>query len=147
MIKNERQYQVTKAQLGEFEAALIAVGSEPMPAGVHPQLMAAQKEAISSQIEQLRQEVEDYEALKSGKITSFESQGLKELPVLLVKARIARSFTHKQLADRLGVKEQQVQRWEFNDYAGTSLENLTAVAEALDVVLTQRLSVPASVSN
>jgi transcriptional regulator with XRE-family HTH domain len=59
-----------------------------------------------------------------------------------VKARIARGKTQKDLAEALEVKEQQVQRWEANDYGGASIDTLKQVAEALGVVLTQQLFVP-----
>jgi transcriptional regulator with XRE-family HTH domain len=142
MIKNERQYQLSKAQIREFEASFSAADIVKESADIHPRFVAAQKDAIRSQIEELSQDVREYEALKAGKITNFEAQSLDELPLLLVKARIARGVTHKELADRLGVKEQQVQRWEFNDFSGASLDNLAAIADALGVVLTQRLYVP-----
>lgn len=142
MIKNERQYQLSKAQIREFEAASTAAKAAGTQPDIHPRLAEAQREALRSQIEELNQEVREYEALRSGKVTKFEAASLDDLPVLLVKARIARGVTHKELAERLGVKEQQVQRWEFNDYAGASLENLRAVGDALDVVLTQQLFVP-----
>jgi transcriptional regulator with XRE-family HTH domain len=142
MIKNERQYQMSKAQIREFENAMAATNQGEVPDNVHPDLLTAQKNALQSQIEELAHEVMEYEALKEGKITSFEAQSLEELPILLVKARIARGVTHKELADRLLVKEQQVQRWEFNDFSGASLDNLKAIANALGVVFTQKLYVP-----
>ena len=60
------------------------------------------------------------------------------LEAMLVKARIARGMTHKDLADRLNLKEQQVQRWEANDFAGASIDSLKAVSEALGVVLASK---------
>src|SRR6185369_8608892 len=87
-------------------------------------------------------EVQEYEALSAGTITTFETHSLDELPGLLVKARIARRMTHKELAERLNVKEQQVQRWEANDFAGASIDNLKSIADALGVVFTQRMVVP-----
>ena len=142
MIKNERQYQLSKAQIREFESASAAADQAGTEADIHPRLAAAQRDAIRSQIEELNHEVREYEAIKSGKLMNFEAQSLDDLPLLLVKARIARGITHKELAGRLGVKEQQVQRWEVNDFAGASLENLRAIADALGVVLMQQLFIP-----
>jgi transcriptional regulator with XRE-family HTH domain len=142
MIKNERQYQLSKGQIRQFETAIADVDHVTTSSDIHPQLAAAQKDALRSQLEELIQDVREYEGLKTGGITNFEAQSLDELPILLVKARIARGVTHKQLADRLGIKEQQVQRWEFNDFSGASIGNLTGIADALGVVLTQRLYVP-----
>ena len=40
---------------------------------------------------------------------------------MLVKARIARGWTQRQLAEALGMADQQIQRYEANDYRSTSL--------------------------
>lgn len=142
MIKNDRQYRLSKAQIREFEAAIAAIDRVGVPPEIDSRFAVVQKNAVQSQIDELNRDVQEYEALRAGHLTSFEAQSLDELPTLLVKARIARGVTHKDLAERLRIKEQQVQRWESNDFAGASLDNLKAVADALGVVFTQRLFVP-----
>jgi DNA-binding XRE family transcriptional regulator len=135
MIKNDRQYRITKAQVRTFRAAIDNVRSAPLPVGMDRRLADIQRDALKSQIEEMTSDVEEYEALRAGKVTEFEAQSFNDLPNLLVKARIARSMTQKELADRLQVKEQQVQRWESNDFHGASIETLMAIADALSVVL------------
>jgi predicted nucleotidyltransferase/DNA-binding XRE family transcriptional regulator len=49
----------------------------------------------------------------------------------LVVQRRALGLTQAQLAERLGVKRQQVQRWESSAYLSASLERVARVAEAL----------------
>lgn len=49
----------------------------------------------------------------------------------LVRAREAAGLTQRQLAERLGVKQPQVARWESSAYRTTSLERVAAVARAL----------------
>ncbi len=44
---------------------------------------------------------------------------------------IAARLTQRELAERLGVPEQQVQRWEANGYAGVGIERLQEIADAL----------------
>lgn len=135
MIKNDRQYRITKAQVRTFAAAVSNIRTEPVPAGIAPQFADIHRRALESQLEEMSADVEEYEALKAGKVMEFEAQSLDDLPVLLVKARIARGLTQKELAERLQVKEQQVQRWESNDFHGASIETLKATADALGVVL------------
>jgi DNA-binding transcriptional regulator YiaG len=141
MIKNDRQYQVTKAQVRKFEQAMSELAQQPVPPGSDRSLAELQRRALESQIEEMDSDVQEYENLKSGAITVFDARSLDELPTLFVKARIALRMTHKSLAERLNLKEQQVQRWEANDYYGVSFENLKAIANALGVFLTQHFSV------
>ena len=54
-----------------------------------------------------------------------------ELPATLIKARIARGLSQKDLADRIGLKEQQIQRYEATDYASASLARIKKVVSAL----------------
>jgi predicted nucleotidyltransferase/DNA-binding XRE family transcriptional regulator len=49
----------------------------------------------------------------------------------LVALRRALGLTQGELAERLGVKRQQVQRWESSSYRTASLERVGRVAEAL----------------
>ena len=46
-------------------------------------------------------------------------------------ARVARGLNQKTLAGRLGLKEQQIQRYEASEYASASLARIRSVAEVL----------------
>ena len=54
-----------------------------------------------------------------------------ELPSVLIKARIAQGLSQKDLAERLGLQEQQIQRYEATDYASASLTRIKEVVSAL----------------
>ena len=56
-----------------------------------------------------------------------------ELPTVLIKARIAQGLSQKDLAERLGLQEQQIQRYEATDYASASLTRIREVVSALGV--------------
>ena len=58
-------------------------------------------------------------------------QCLATRPSTSPPARIMRNWTQKELADKLAVAEQQVQRYEAAQYKGVSVERLQAVADAL----------------
>jgi HTH-type transcriptional regulator/antitoxin HipB len=55
--------------------------------------------------------------------------------VTLIRARIARGLTQRQLAERVGLPEQAVQRYEAADYAGVSFARLVEIADALEVTI------------
>ena len=129
MITNERQYRISKAQLKRFEDDLAAQGSPA--ADVDPRLHRAMRDALASEANELRAQLKRYEQLRDGAITGRELDSLRELPTALIEARIAAKLTQQALADRLGVAEQQVQRWEATAYAGVGLDRLQDIADAL----------------
>ena len=98
---------------------------------MHPRARKALRDAAQSQLDDLQAELAEYERLRNGKLTSITAESIVELAPALVKARIARNWTQKELADRLEVAEQQVQRYEATQYKGVSVERLQAVADAL----------------
>lgn len=140
MIKNERQYRITRTQAEKFAQALAQIEQTRSDAGVHPLLRQAEREAIQSQLESLQREIGEYEDLREGKERVFVSHSFDELPAALIKARIAAGLSQKDLAERLGVKEQQVQKYEATDYTSASLERVRAVIRALGVTVKEEVS-------
>ena len=146
MIKNERQYKITRAQAARLrdslEVAKKRMGGdvvEPLelsasgivrepPArygGVHPLIAKAQEDAMNSQLADLESELTEYETLKAGSFDLDALGAVGDIPMLLIKARIAKGLSQKELAERLGLKEQQIQRYEATEYAQASLTRIT----------------------
>lgn len=141
MIKNDRQYRITKAQAAKLEQALSREIKRGDSAKVHPLLRKAQSDALSSQLADLRSELKQYEALRSGKRTKLNVTSLDELPQALIQARVASGLSQKELAQRLGLKEQQIQRYEATDYASASLSRVCEVARSLGLKVKAEASV------
>jgi DNA-binding XRE family transcriptional regulator len=131
VITNERQYRISKTQLKRFEDDIAAHDARPPGADVDPRLRQAMRDALASEADELRAQLERYEHLRDGAITGRELDSLRDLPTALIEARIAANLTQRALADRIGVAEQQVQRWEATAYAGVGLERIQDIADAL----------------
>jgi ribosome-binding protein aMBF1 (putative translation factor) len=134
MIKNERQYRITKTQAAKFRQALKEFTSTSR-SGVHPVLQKAQVDALKSQLADLQRELTAYERLKSSKHKVVALGSLEELPKALIQARIAGGLSQEELAVKLGLKPQQVQRYEATEYRSASLERVTTVARVLGIKL------------
>lgn len=145
MIKNERQYRITRAQADKFAQAVAQMHTPAVPAkDMHPLLQKAQQEALQSQLDDLRREIAEYEDLRQGRKPVTLSGSFDELPRTLIRARIASGLSQKELAERLGVKEQQVQRYEATEYSSASLERVRAVIRALGVTVREEVSLSRS---
>jgi HTH-type transcriptional regulator / antitoxin HipB len=135
MIQNERQYRITHTKLREFEQELAAIN--PQDPNLHPRQIVGWTNSLNLTIRQLKQEIAEYEQLKSGNRSTFILNSLSDLPTVLIAARIAAGMTQKDLAEKIGIQEQQIQRYEANHYSSTSFDRLRAIASALKIEITQ----------
>jgi DNA-binding XRE family transcriptional regulator len=140
VITNQREYRITKSWIARFEKELIANDKRELGPDEHPDMRQVVHNAIASEIETLRRQIDHYEQLRDGHITSREITSLRELPTALIEARIAARLTQRQLAERIGVAEQQIQRWEANDYSGVNLGRLQSIADALGVQIRETIT-------
>lgn len=142
MIRNEKQYKITRAHLKKFEEALLERQAISAPEGVEAGMWELEQDALKSQIEDLRQEVLAYEKLKAGEVEELELSSLADLANSLIQARIAQGLTQKELAEKLQVKEQQVQKDEANQYETASLSRLRHIAEVLGLEFEGQVRLP-----
>jgi ribosome-binding protein aMBF1 (putative translation factor) len=105
----------------------------------HPALAKAQQEALQSQYEELQEELREYRELKSGKRKLIKISSFENFAIALIQARIARGLTQKELAQKLGLKEQQIQRYEASNYASASLARLNQIVDVLNVKIGSRV--------
>ena len=112
MITNNRQYRITRAQLKRFTQTLESYDVKIVAQKTKSvRLAKAEFDAIKSESECLTSQVEEYELLKSGVVGVLKATSLEELPSILIRARIAKGLTQRQLAELLDLKEQQIQRY------------------------------------
>jgi len=141
MIKNERQYRITRAEAEKFQGSLDTWDATP-PEGIDPIIHSAQRAALENQLRDLRRDVAEYEALRSGRQPVLEVDSFEEFPDALVRARIAIGLSQKDLAERLGLKEQQIQKYEATGYCGASLARMTEVVNALGLMVRKEVFLP-----
>lgn len=140
MITNEVQYRATKAHAARFEEALRNLETGK----ASDRRRALEVAAVRAQLGDLQAELAEYETLRSGTIRSFEAASLPELAVALVKARIAKGWSQRRLAEELGVAEQQIQRYESTGYTSASLARLCDIVAALGLDVREIVSLPST---
>jgi transcriptional regulator with XRE-family HTH domain/Zn-dependent peptidase ImmA (M78 family) len=141
VIKNERQYRITKAQAERFADALKRAESASNEE-IHPLLRKAQLDALRSQLADLTSEVAAYESLVANDSCVVEVESFDELPLALIRARVASGLSQRDLAERLGMKEQQIQRYEGTNYSGASFARLAEIVKALGISMREDILVP-----
>ena len=133
MIKNERQYKFTRARADEVGVAISELRHASLPVGLSPDMRELQLEALAGTLGDFEAELSEYDDLTNA--TLIEATGIGEFPRALIRARIARGLTQRELAERLGLTEQSIQRYEATDYLGVSFSRLVEIAEALDLAI------------
>lgn len=127
MIKNARQYSGAKRQIGKLEEALDL--SKKFPIEMDKKIYKAMIIGIESQIREIQNEIEEYEKLQKEK--QIPSDTLNNMGSLLIKARIACQFSQKELAEKVGIAPQQIQKYEANEYKSAKLDRLEDITKAL----------------
>lgn len=130
MIYSDKQYTVSSAQLVKLRDALAASKARESD---KIWLKQAEIDGLESQIADVKAELAEFDLLRSGQVSFSKTYALDELPRVLVQARIASSMSQTDLAEKLGMKPQQVQRYEATEYMGASLSRLIEISKALGV--------------
>ena len=130
MIYSDKQYRLSTGELTKLRDALATRQTRETR---QVWLKDVELAALKSQIATIEAELSHYDLLKSGEITFAKAYSLESLPSALVQARIAAGMSQTDLAERLGMKAQQIQRYEASNYAGANLERLINISKVLNV--------------
>lgn len=134
MLKNEKQYKITKKKLAILHQKIAEMKSEGDRLSLTRQLVLNSLLDMSTDMEN---EVAEYDLLKKNKKNILKSRSLYELPSLITEYKIASGLTQKEFSKKIGMKEQQFQRYEAENFQGISFKNLLKILQAigLDVII------------
>lgn len=137
LISNERQEREAASLIEQIDGALSSdqVLSQ-IAEGLPPEVLASVRRSLKVEKEELVRAVAAFRAAQLGNASLLKERAGNDVGALLVAARVAKGWTQKELARRLFLPEQQVQRYEAEKYRSISLSGLIRVARALGVTLT-----------
>lgn len=128
MIKNDKQLAITKGKRAAFQKALEALPVEDVLAH---ELMY---NSITSQIETLDEEIKIYEKLRNEHLQVIETK-IEDLPEQLITTRIAKGLSQSELAEKMGLKEQQIQRYEASNYEAAKFDRIIEIFHMMGVTI------------
>jgi len=131
MIKNQKQAAIVRKEINELRALLIEMEAKSAEQKLDFK-QQLQYNVWQGRIADLRLEIEEYEHLTSDdlQILKVNSDNLQKA---IVSFRIASGMTQKDIADKLEIQEQQIQRYEQNDYLTASFERIIQILHTLEV--------------
>ena len=93
---------------------------------VREQILAAEE-----QVKQLQSELKEYEDTASGAKILPDPSLVDDIPSLLISWRIARQLTQRQLAERAGINENLLQKYEAENYGCAAYNTILHIARVL----------------
>ncbi len=131
MIKNQKQAANTREKLSTLKAdkeKFIAQKGK-----LHKFKFKIGINSFDTLIKQLEAEIAEYESLVSGNFHCLQPKSLNEISHVLIAARLAQKMSQKDLAVKLGLDEQQIQRYEATDYETASIVKIIQISKALNI--------------
>lgn len=132
MIKNEKQYNISRKKLAQFEEVIAR--EKPLTS------KSLQKEVYVASLlnikNALKEEIKQYEKIRDRGISLKRKISLARVPDLLIEYKISKKLSQKDFSTILGIKEQQLQRYEAEQYASVSFKRLLSFVEKTKLHIT-----------
>src|SRR5690554_2076754 len=136
LITNERQEREVCSLIEQIGQALSSEQVlRQIVEGLPPEVLDSVRQSLVAERQELIDGLAAYQAAQNGEITALKERAGNDLGALLVAARVAKGWRQKDLARRLFLPEQQIQRYEAERYRSISLSGLLRVARTLGIRL------------
>jgi len=132
MISTDRQAREARAAVEEIGNALSSEQTlAAVVQGLPPEVIKGVRNSLQMERKELLDLLDAYLESKAGNLDRLRERAGGDPGARLVIARIARGMTQRDLARKLGLREQAIQRYEAERYRSISLSGFQKVSRAL----------------
>lgn len=136
LVLTDRQAREVEAEIGDLDAALSSEQTlRSLVSGLPREVIGGVRRSLTTERRELSEALDAYERAKQGDAALLKKRVGNDPGALLIAARIIKRLSQKDLARKLGLKEQQIQRYEAEKYRKITLSNYQKVAGVLGVRL------------
>src|ERR1043166_2318770 len=140
IVLNETEARRARSTLARIDDAvstisIFCIAKSNLP----PDVIEQHRKAVRTARTVLSSALELYERARAGDFDDLLSRWRADSGTVLIIARIARGMAQADLAEKLGLREQQIQRYEAERYRSISLQNYRRIAAALGVELEAKI--------
>ena len=128
MIKSDAQRERTVGQIEGFRQALANVAQDKPD-----KRSAAIRGSYESMVGHLKDELREYDQLKSGELALPHVERLDQIAPFIARIRIAKGVSQTELARRLGLRKQVVSRYEESEYQTVAISRLQKILDAIGI--------------
>lgn len=133
-ISNDRQAKEAKARVAELSETLSHDQVfTSLVRGLPKEVVAGFRRSLSLERQQIAENLDAYEQATIGNFVPLKKMAGNDLGSQLIVARIAKGLTQKELARKLGLQEQAIQRYEAERYKSISLSSFQKFASVLNL--------------
>jgi HTH-type transcriptional regulator/antitoxin HigA len=131
-VLTDRQAREVEAEIAELDGALSSEQTlKALVSGLPREVIGGVRRSLATERRELSEALDAYERAKQGDAVPLKERVGNDPGALLVAARIIKRLSQKELARKLGLKEQQIQRYEAERYRKITLTNYQKVASVL----------------
>src|SRR5258708_6629289 len=132
LISNERQAREVAALIEQIGQALSSEQTlKSIVEGLPREVIDGVRRSLFTEKQELSETLAAYQSAKEGDFELLKRKADNDLGEILIVARIAKDWSQKDLARKLGLREQAIQRYESERYRSISLAGYIRVARAL----------------
>lgn len=131
-IKSEQQYKTMKKRLESLAKQREEKRREMEAEGFKEEHIQIALLCADEMYYSTKHDLEEYEQVLSGNFDK-ETVPLHQLGSYLIKLRLWKGLNQTELAERLGVSQEQVSKDENRGYQGASMDKINRVLQALEV--------------
>ncbi|MHA4810494.1 helix-turn-helix domain-containing protein [Flavitalea flava] len=128
MIKNEKQYKITKKKILGIKEKIAQMSTGNEPAHLKDQLILA---SLINFQKDLEEEISAYDLLSKNKSITLDERIIDDLPLMLIEFKLSCGLTQKEFSKKIGMKEQQLQRYEAENFKSISFKNLIKILHSV----------------
>lgn len=148
IVSNERQAREIATQIETIDQALTSEQLlKSIVKGLPREVIDGVRRSLNSERRELAELLETYSEAKSGNFELLRKRARHDLGDFLIAARLIQGWSQKELARKLGLREQAIQRYEAERYRSISLGSYIKVARALSVRVTADFLSPLTRNN
>lgn len=134
LIATDRQARDAEATVAELDHALSSEQAlKSIVAGLPNEVIDGVRRSLKTERQELAETLAAYREAKRGDYAKLKAQSDNDLGGALIAARLMRGLSQKDLARKLGLREQMIQRWETERYRSINLASYQKVAQTLGV--------------
>lgn len=139
MIKNKLELEITKESLKGFLSTLQNMDLDDSYKRLSNEKKIIYRKAVEGEIENLQNQIKEYELLCSGNLPDISSEKITDLPLNLIRIRIAKGYTWNTIAEKLSMDAEEYADLEENLFDDAEPSMVLKLIDVLDIDIPSEL--------